>query len=119
MCGENSLERWESPACGHQNCATCDLILLALEDVNNVTEARRSRGTRCCECVCDEGFGFGDLEVSGRVVGLTCAMVGCAGDGHSVAFDDLDRACVVGNRDECSPAGVNANSDGGATHRWS
>src|ERR1700722_15382171 len=100
MCGEDSLERWESPTCGHQNCATCDPILLALEDVNNITETRRGRGVRRGERIGEEGLSFGDLEVSGCVVGLACAMVGCARDGQSAAFDDLDRACVVGNRDE-------------------
>jgi hypothetical protein len=65
---------------------------------------------------CEEGFGFGELEVAGGVVGLAGASVGCAGDGDTAAVEDFDFPIFVGDGYECSPAGVDADADGGAMH---
>ena len=69
------------------------------------------------EGVCQEGFGFGELEVSNGVVRLAGAGVGCAGDGDAAAIEDFEYIVLVGDGDEGSPAGVNADADGGAVHR--
>jgi hypothetical protein len=68
------------------------------------------------EGVCDERFGFGERQISGGVVGLAGASVGRAGDGDAAAIEDFDCRVFVGEGDEGSPAGVDANSKGGAWH---
>ena len=116
MGDEDLFQRWESSACGHQDRTASDLVLLAVQDVNDRTEARRGGLVRSFECVCDEGLGFGELEVSGGVVGLSCAGVGCTGDGDLAAVEHFDCGVFVGDVYEGSPAGVDADSYGGAAH---
>jgi len=50
------------------------------------------------------------LEVTGGVVGLAGTGVGCAGDGDPAAIEDFDCSVFVGEGDEGSPAGVDADS---------
>jgi hypothetical protein len=72
----------------------------------------------CGERGCEKGFGLGEVKMANCVVGLAGAAVGSAGDGYPAAFEDFDCAVLAGNGYECSPAGVDANSDGGAVHRF-
>ena len=64
----------------------------------------------------EEGFGFGELQVSGGVVGLAGAGVDGAGDGDASPVEDFDASVFEGDGDQGSPAGVDADADSGAVH---
>ncbi len=75
MGGEDFFEGREGAGCGHQDGATSDSILLGAQIVHYFVEAGRGSGVGGGEGVGDEGFGFGEREISGGVVGLAGAGV--------------------------------------------